>query len=114
MAAAKAMCDVRNRDRQRLTAELENIEEQTSVAIARQTSVYDQADALESQIDGLRQESAGLEDSITALQADIDSIDAELRDLTGELDQQRVELAKQEERLAALLESHGRFEREQN
>jgi chromosome segregation protein len=113
MAAAKAMCDVRNRDRQRLTAELENIEEQTSVAIARQTSVYDQADALEATIDGLRQEAAALEESITALQTDIDSIDAELRDLTSELDLQRVELAKQEERLTALLESHGRFEREQ-
>jgi len=113
VAAARAMCDVRNRDRQRLMAELETTEEQTALAIARQTSVYDQADALEATIDSLRQEATALEESIAVLQADIDSIDQELRELTGELDLQRVELAKQEERLTGLLESHGRFDREQ-
>ncbi len=112
-AAAKALCDVRDRDRERLLGELESTEQQTSLAIARQTSVYDQADALEETIDNLRQEAAALEESIAALQADIDSIDSELKDLTTELDQQRVELAKQEERLTGLLESHGRFERDQ-
>ncbi|QDT56317.1 Chromosome partition protein Smc [Caulifigura coniformis] len=113
VAAARAMCDVRNRDRQRLLAELETTEEQTALAIARQTSVYDQADALEATIDSLRQEASTLEESITVLQADIDSIDQELRELTSELDLQRVELAKQEERLTGLIESHGRFDREQ-
>ncbi len=45
--------------------------------------------------------------------AEIDAIDLELRELTNELDAQRVELAKQEERLSGLIESHGRFEKDQ-
>ncbi|HVJ66875.1 MAG TPA: chromosome segregation protein SMC, partial [Caulifigura sp.] len=112
-AAAKALCDVRDRDRERLSGELESTEQQTALAIARQTAVFDQADALEATIDSLREEAAALEESIAVLQADIDSIDQEFKELTGELDQQRVELAKQEERLTGLLESHTRYEREQ-
>ncbi len=113
MAAARALCEVRDRDRERLNGELESTEHQTALAIARQNSVYDQADALEATIDSLRQEAATLEESIAVLQADIDSIDQELHELTSELDLQRVELAKQEERLTGLIEAHGRFEREQ-